>query len=195
MMITKRIQRKSKNLECSNTTITMNITITMKNKSMSMLNTNKRNLSILIMPVAESKRTKICQSKAATPLLLKIPNRKSKHHQLLRVDKAAKSARNAVPTKRDHMTLTTEAEATSEEVTIEETTAAEKETSAVEKETSAVERETIAIVEEVVSTTAAAEETGKTAEVAIIKTESREPRILTSSSRVVMPLKTPTTSM
>ncbi len=77
-----------------------------------------------------------------------------------------RSARNVVPTKRDHMTLTIEAEATTEGVTTEETSAAEK--------------ETIAIVEEVVSTIAGAEETGKTAEVVIIKTESREPRILTN---------------
>ena len=77
-----------------------------------------------------------------------------------------RSARNVVPTKRDHMTLTIEAEATTEGVTTEETSAAEK--------------ETIAIVEEVVSTIAGAEETGKTAEVVITKTESREPRILTN---------------
>lgn len=79
---------------------------------------------------------------------------------------AVRSARNVVPTKRDHMTLTIEAEATTEGVTTEETSAAEK--------------ETIAIAEEVVSTIAGAEETGKTAEVVIIKTESREPRILTN---------------
>ena len=77
-----------------------------------------------------------------------------------------RSARNVVPTKRDHMTLTIEAKATTEGVTTEETSAAEK--------------ETIPIVEEVVSTIAGAEETGKTAEVVIIKTESREPRILTN---------------
>ena len=77
-----------------------------------------------------------------------------------------RSARNVVPTKRDHMTLTIEAEATTEGVTTEETSAAEK--------------ETIAIAEEVVSTIAGAEETGKTAEVVTIKTESREPRILTN---------------
>ena len=77
-----------------------------------------------------------------------------------------RSARNVVPTKRDHMTLTIEAEATTEGVTTEETSAAEK--------------ETIAIAEEVVSTIAGVEETGKTAEVVSIKTESREPRILTN---------------
>ncbi len=77
-----------------------------------------------------------------------------------------RSARNVVPTKRDHMTLTIEAEATTEGVTTEETSAAEK--------------ETIAIAEEVVSTIAGVEETGKTAEVVTIKTESREPRILTN---------------
>lgn len=78
------------------------------------------------------------------------------------------------------MTLTIEEEATTEEVTTEATSAAEK--------------ETIAIVEEVVSTIAGAEETGKTAEVVIIKIESREPRILTNMQMVVMLHRTPTTT-